>query len=53
MFQLVRRCDEYLIANGEYIETLKSVCSLCGLAVRVPSYRFRGPGFESWYYQIF
>jgi hypothetical protein len=28
------------------------VC-VCGLAVRVPCYRTRGPGFDSWRYQIF
>jgi hypothetical protein len=26
---------------------------LCGLVVRVPSYRSRGPGFDSRHYQIF
>jgi hypothetical protein len=26
---------------------------LCGLVVRVPAYRFRGPGFGSRRYQIF
>jgi hypothetical protein len=26
---------------------------LCGLVVRVPGYRSRGPGFNSWRYQIF
>jgi hypothetical protein len=26
---------------------------LCGLVVRVPGYRSRGPGFDSWRYQIF
>jgi hypothetical protein len=26
---------------------------LCGLVVRVPGYRFRGPGFDSLRYQIF
>jgi hypothetical protein len=26
---------------------------LCGVVVRVPGYRFRGPGFDSWRYQIF
>jgi hypothetical protein len=26
---------------------------LCGLVVRVPDYRSRGPGFNSWCYQIF
>jgi hypothetical protein len=26
---------------------------LCGLVVRVPGYRSKGPGFDSWHYQIF
>jgi hypothetical protein len=26
---------------------------LCGLVVRVPGYRYRGPGFDSQRYQIF
>jgi hypothetical protein len=26
---------------------------LCGLVVRVSGYRYRGPGFDSWRYQIF
>jgi hypothetical protein len=26
---------------------------LCGLMVRVPGYRSRDPGFDSWRYQIF
>jgi hypothetical protein len=26
---------------------------LCGLVIRVPGYRCRGPGFNSWRYQIF
>jgi hypothetical protein len=26
---------------------------LCGLEVRVPGYRSRGPGFDSWHYKIF
>jgi hypothetical protein len=26
---------------------------LCGLVVRVPGYRSRDPGFDSWHYQIF
>jgi hypothetical protein len=26
---------------------------LCGLVVRVPVYRSRDPGFDSWHYQIF
>jgi hypothetical protein len=27
--------------------------ALCGLVIRVPGYRSRGPGFDSWRYQIF
>jgi hypothetical protein len=30
-----------------------SVDRLCGLVVRVPGYRSRGPGFDPWRYQIF
>jgi hypothetical protein len=26
---------------------------LCGLVFRVPGYKSRGPGFDSWRYQIF
>jgi hypothetical protein len=26
---------------------------LRGVVVRVPGYRSRGPGFDSWFYQIF
>jgi hypothetical protein len=26
---------------------------LCGLVIRIPGYRSRGPGFDSWRYQIF
>jgi len=26
---------------------------LCGLVVRVSGYRYRGPGFDPWRYQIF
>jgi hypothetical protein len=26
---------------------------LCGLVVKVSGCRFRGPGFDSWFYQIF
>jgi hypothetical protein len=32
---------------------LKKVDRLCGLVVRVPGYRSRGPGFDSQRYQIF
>jgi ABC-type enterobactin transport system permease subunit len=30
-----------------------SLDRLCGLVVRVPGYRSRGLGFDSWHYQIF
>jgi hypothetical protein len=33
--------------------TCLDFCSVCGLVVRVPSYRSRGPGFDSRRYQIF
>jgi hypothetical protein len=32
---------------------LTTLDRLCGLVIRVPSYRFRGPGFNSRRYQIF
>jgi hypothetical protein len=37
--------------NLVYTKSLKD--RLCGLAVRVPGYKSRGPGFESRRYQIF
>jgi hypothetical protein len=35
------------------MEKLSPVSSICGLVVRVPGYRYRGPGFYSRRYQIF
>jgi hypothetical protein len=32
---------------------LQSTDRLCDLVTRVPGYRSRGPGFDSWNYQIF
>jgi len=32
---------------------INSVDRLCGLVVRVSGYRYRGPGFDPWRYQIF
>jgi hypothetical protein len=32
---------------------MESLYRLCGLVVRVPGYRSRGPGFDSQRYQIF
>jgi hypothetical protein len=34
-------------------EVKEVIDSLCGLVVRVPGYRSRGPGFDSRHYQIF
>jgi hypothetical protein len=35
------------------ITSMQIVYRLCGLVVRVPGYRFRGPGFDCRRYQIF
>jgi hypothetical protein len=40
--QLIARGDLFVVKDR-----------LCGLLVRVPGYRSRGPGFDSWTYQIF
>jgi hypothetical protein len=36
-----------------YTASYRRIDSLCGLVVRVPSYRSRSPGFDSRRYQIF
>jgi len=43
------------ICTCAYIYICLYVCKnrLCGLVVRVSGYRFRGPGFDPRYYQIF
>jgi hypothetical protein len=38
--------------KAKFISIMKIDC-LCGLVVRVPDYRFRGPGLDSQRYQIF
>jgi hypothetical protein len=35
-----------------FLSVSETVDSLCGLVVRVPNYRARGPGFDSRHYQI-
>jgi hypothetical protein len=44
-----------VVETNRYAEQFKNSRGrcLCGLAVRVPGYRSRGPGFDSWRYQIF
>jgi hypothetical protein len=48
--------DEYSHLRNQFLginEAKKIVYRLCGLVVRVPGYRSRGPGFDSRRYQIF
>jgi hypothetical protein len=43
-----------IIVKRDEIDTIVSTFDrLCGLVVRVSGYRSRGPGFDSWPYQIF
>jgi hypothetical protein len=42
------RNDRRIVGRGSCL-----IDRLCGLVVRVPSYRSRGPGFDSRRYQIF
>jgi hypothetical protein len=39
--------------NALDLYVLGAWARLCGLVVRVPGYRSRGPGFDSRHYQIF
>jgi hypothetical protein len=39
------------LQKNTFLYNLKN--HLCGLVVRIPGYRSRGPGFDSWCYQIF
>jgi hypothetical protein len=39
--------------TGRATTALSAKLLLCGLVVRVPGYKSRGPGFDSWRYQIF
>ena len=46
--------DELSVARQQENFHLLSVSDrLCGLVVRVSGYRYRGPGFDPWRYQIF
>jgi hypothetical protein len=40
-------------AHAHSIHTAGFLNLICGLVVRVPSYRSRGPGFDYWRYQFF
>jgi hypothetical protein len=40
-------------SNSKFSGTFTVLDFLCGLVVRVSGYRYRGPGFDSWRYQIF
>jgi hypothetical protein len=55
---LLHFSDSIIQTFRHHVTTLKNsfwICSehLCGLVVRVPGYRSRGPGFNSWRYHIF
>jgi hypothetical protein len=45
------RCNPYTYKVIKSFHGVESTA--CGLVVRVPGYRSRGPGFDSWRYQIF
>ena len=48
---VLRICKPTFQKNKIHISTAQD--RLCGLVVRVSSYRYRGPGFDSRRYQIF
>jgi hypothetical protein len=52
-----KETDEWEEATEEFFSYLMILFyytdRLCGLVVRVPGYRSRGPGFDSRWYQIF
>jgi hypothetical protein len=43
----------YIVCRPIYIDPSWKCDRLCGLVVRVSGYRYRGPAFDSWRYQIF
>jgi hypothetical protein len=46
-------CFKEKVTNSSLQWDESQFSSLCGLVVRVPGYRYRGPGFDSRGYQIF
>jgi hypothetical protein len=47
--RIFRKVLQFLFYNS----VLLMINRLCGLVARVPGYRCRGPGFDSWWYHIF
>jgi hypothetical protein len=50
---LVERYEFFRELDGLYTESRSEADRPCGLVVRVPGYRSKGSGFDSWHYQIF
>jgi hypothetical protein len=52
----LQRGSRFVISSRNFplcIMLCRNVDRLCGLLIRVPGYRSRGPGFDSRRYQIF
>jgi hypothetical protein len=46
-------CIKTVMCIHNFCYLIIPIDCLCGLVIRVPGYRPRGPGFDSWRYQIF